>query len=111
MATVAVMATFSLIGAACGCAAPTPSGPPGAFTLFNQLRADHCTDEYPLSNAVRAKAGPRAHEFTMTLENGDRMILNSESEVVYSMSGPEDELPSAYSFGCDPDVFQGTLHA
>ncbi|HBX08225.1 MAG TPA: hypothetical protein DEG13_00315 [Candidatus Microthrix parvicella] len=94
----------------CACAAPTPTGPPAAFKLFNQLRTDHCTSLGELSDAVQATRGPSANEVTMKLRSGDLLILNTKKKVVYPVGGPTKVLkPYSYSFNCDPDIFQGTL--
>ena len=112
LAGVVVVAAMALLGAGCGCsAAPGPQGPPSAFKLFNQLRSKYCSDDYPLPDPVRATPGPSTNEVTMALDSGDLLILNTKRKVVYPVGGPTKALyPLSYSFGCDPNVFQGAAH-
>lgn len=109
----------SPVTSAPGTSAPTTSAPPtsapeengdAALGLFVTLRQESCADaEPPTPEPVSVEPGPSASEFVVVDTEDNRVVINVGQRVVYSTDGPDGVLPYTYSFGCDPEVFQGTL--
>jgi len=111
--TSAVGSTTTVVGATTTIDAPATTVPDGfaaALDLFRQLRDEHCT-EAPTPEPVSTEPAAEGADKQVIVVDavGNRLVVDVDDRVVYSLDGPEGVLPAAYSFGCDPDVFQGTL--
>ena len=90
----------------------------GVRRIFAGLVREHCTNEDgrhrsgPMPDPAKAEVvlkrrGPR---WVLEDANHDRLVLDTAAGTVHDERGPKAELPAAYSFGCDPEVFIGTSH-
>lgn len=97
-------------------AAPVITAPPPpdqdtdlAVATFARLVNDHCDlTMVPDANRATATVGGEGR-FLIVDADSVALVLDINARIVYSTDGPDAPLPRNYSFGCDPEVFLGTI--